>query len=274
MFDNVQGTVATLIPTKLQSFYSDEVRNEPVLDEEGNPTYVSESFTYTDENGDSQTGSRLVAAYSDVDYIVKNPANDLKSLDDIKRSIQAGAPSSHITYTINKAIESAGWEYHDAYLEYLANEPQADDEKYLETIPDTEPEEYVYDYATDHASWVALEPDAWTGSVSGLDDVKLDYAKKLRDQLIESNIVVHGVEWQVDVIKDEPRIQRAINVAEYSSSDPSTTVNWVLADNTIRASTAQDLKDVLSAKAFREEQIFASYVAWRESGMIGIWEYN
>ena len=92
-------------------------------------------------------------------------------------------------------------------------------------------------------------------------------AKALRDSIIESNINVNGAEWQVDRFQDEPRIKRAIRVAEFNGLPDTTELNWILADNTIRVTTIAELKVVLTAKAYREKDIFAQYTQWRAGSM-------
>lgn len=96
-------------------------------------------------------------------------------------------------------------------------------------------------------------------------------AKTIRDKAIDSNITVFDSLWQVDSIS-EARMNRAITTA--STLPPYTTVDWILADNTTRQTTADDLKSVLAAKAFREQDIFAQYTAWIESNTLSPFEVN
>ena len=98
-------------------------------------------------------------------------------------------------------------------------------------------------------------------------------AKTLRDSIIESNINVNGVEWQVDKSRDEPRIKRAIRVTEFNDLPDTTEVNWILADNSVRTTNIAELKVVLTAKAYREKDIFAQYRKWREGSMATKFKY-
>ncbi|ENQ1627762.1 hypothetical protein ACEOHO_004129 [Vibrio vulnificus] len=63
--------------------------------------------------------------------------------------------------------------------------------------------------------------------------------------------------------RDEPRIRRAIATATSESIDAETTVDWILADNAVRATTRRDLEQVLAAKSMREQLIFQKYREWR-----------
>lgn len=90
-------------------------------------------------------------------------------------------------------------------------------------------------------------------------------AKKLRDVHIESDIEVFGVIWQVDQ-KGRDNMRNAIETAARAGMDPSTTQGWILSDNSIRATTAAELEQVLSAYTFRMGVTFTAYAAWRAGG--------
>lgn len=98
-------------------------------------------------------------------------------------------------------------------------------------------------------------------------------AKALRDTVIESNINVNGAEWQVDRFQDEPRIKRAIQIAEFEGLPDSTETTWILADNTLRTTTVAELKQVLIAKGYREKDVFAKYTQWRSGSMATKFKY-
>ena len=173
MFDNTIGLVSSL-PTAIQSFYSNEVRSEAT------GLQVSEPYDYIDENGDTQSSTRLVDEYADVTYIVENPRYDLKSWSSVDAVIthSKGNNDSFIDYCIGKANESDSWVYHDEYITYLGTEPLAEDEKYLETVIDSDPLEYVYDFTADHAAWVLLAPVE--GSYPTVAQWKIDNYTQLR----------------------------------------------------------------------------------------------
>ena len=153
MFDNTVNTLAA-IPAAIVNFYHEEVRSLPT----GNQ--VSESYTYEDENGVTQSATRMVDEYADITYVVENTRAQGTSWSQVDNIIElrAGTLPNVVDSFIGFALETEDWEYHDSYLEYLAIEPQADDPKYLEEVPESDPVEYVYDYTTDYAAWVADAP--------------------------------------------------------------------------------------------------------------------
>lgn len=90
-------------------------------------------------------------------------------------------------------------------------------------------------------------------------------AKQLRDAHIESDIEVFGVMWQVDQ-RGRDNMRNAIETATRAGMDLSTTQGWILSDNSIRATTAADLEQVLSAYTLRMGATFTEYAVWRMSG--------
>lgn len=92
-------------------------------------------------------------------------------------------------------------------------------------------------------------------------------SKQVREYLIESDIEVFGVFWQVDSEKDMPNIDDAIYEAEQSPVPPEYTIRWILADNTLRDTTLEDLKAIKSAKCLRKKKIFEDYTIWLSGDM-------
>lgn len=91
-------------------------------------------------------------------------------------------------------------------------------------------------------------------------------AQELRDALIDADIEVFGVYWQV-AAKDRDNINETIAYAERNNLPAEMQQAWILADNSIRMTTADELKAVLSARVERMGNIFAAYTAWRAGGM-------
>lgn len=87
-------------------------------------------------------------------------------------------------------------------------------------------------------------------------------AKAVRDAAEVDNIEVLGVVWQVRD-KDRMRMTEAILAAEVLNLPAETTVNWILADNSLRPTTAADLRQVLAAYSLRVQEVFAAYTTWR-----------
>ena len=89
----------------------------------------------------------------------------------------------------------------------------------------------------------------------------LAQAKETRSQAEDADIEVFGVYWQVRS-QDRERMRQTIDTAQRMNQPPEATIHWILADNTLRATTASDLAAVLNAHTIRMGNIFAAYTAW------------
>ena len=87
-------------------------------------------------------------------------------------------------------------------------------------------------------------------------------AKKTRDKAISLNIIVLDCEWQVRE-QDLTFMERAVDTAEREGYPPESTQGWILADNSIRETTAEELGQVLTVHALRVKNIFGQYALWR-----------
>lgn len=85
-------------------------------------------------------------------------------------------------------------------------------------------------------------------------------AKILRDSTIESDIEVHGVMWQIDKASRD-KIHEATSYAERTQNTGSSR-SWILADNTIRDTSYQELLEVLNAYVERMDRVFGQYTTW------------
>jgi hypothetical protein len=91
-------------------------------------------------------------------------------------------------------------------------------------------------------------------------------AKLTREDVANSNIEVFGVQWQVGE-NDRVNINEAIDYSNNNNIPTETTQNWILADNTTRTTTKDDLIAVLNAYTERKQRVFASYITWRQTDM-------
>jgi len=87
-------------------------------------------------------------------------------------------------------------------------------------------------------------------------------AKNNRDAFIENNIEVFGASWQVRS-QDRDNIRFAVETSRAMGDNAPESIGWILADNTVRQTTAADLEMVMLAYAMRMSAIFANYTAWR-----------
>lgn len=88
-------------------------------------------------------------------------------------------------------------------------------------------------------------------------------ARDIRDAAENSDIAVFGVLWQVDAVARD-RMRSTIETAAATNTPPETTVDWILSNNTLRASTAAELQQVLVAYTMRLDAIFRQYITWRD----------
>ncbi|WP_165311058.1 DUF4376 domain-containing protein [Vibrio ziniensis] len=242
------------VPEPIRQFYHEDIRHEPT----GNK--VSESYTYQDESGQDISAERLVDEYADVIYVVINVRHDLKSWSDVEL---AKARSTYETtrYFIEKAYESDLWAFHDAYLAWLESEPSLDDE---------ESQELAEAAVT---AWLELEPvNEVTSLESSLGKYHQELAKQYRESVIEGNIVVYDAEWQIDK-EGRDNMNEAIAYADRTGLLGDTSRGWILADNTLRETTVDELRGVLNAYAERLGQVFEAYAVWRDGDKLEKFEF-
>lgn len=97
-------------------------------------------------------------------------------------------------------------------------------------------------------------------------------AKALRTEIIDSDIETLGSIWQVGS-EDRENIKEALELMEYLGSPIETTQDWILKDNTIRPTTAEELKQVLVAYGMRKKAVFEAYMIWRSQGVLEPFEF-
>lgn len=95
-------------------------------------------------------------------------------------------------------------------------------------------------------------------------------AKVSREEAINAPIEAHGVIWDIDT-KSRDNMRSALDTATRRASR---FVNWVLADNTIRSSSPEDLMGVMDAYADRMEAVYTHYTIWRMGSMTEPFAYN
>lgn len=140
------------------------------------------------------------------------------------------------------------------------------------------------DYTEIPASYTLIEPttpeyNIWNNTTWAIDKAsqKADListnealAKETRTSAIQADIEVFDVMWQVadaDVIN----IQDAVDEAELHDYEEGYTVGFILADNTVRPTTKDELITVLSARRLRKLSVFEQYVAWRGGDKLEQW---
>lgn len=118
------------------------------------------------------------------------------------------------------------------------------------------------DYRDNHYTYT--DQDGWQLAQSGIDalvEKNIINAKLYRESIKESPILVLGVEWDIDTISRD-NMRSAIETATRNSLPPETTQGWILADDTVRQTTASELGQVLDAYAYRLSDVFTQYAIW------------
>lgn len=122
-FDKIED-----VPQPIVDFYKVETRNEPT----GNMN--EEQYEYQDEEGNTQTSTRLVPEYHDVDYVVQVSVGEFKSLDDVWRvaNLHRGKRDDLIRQFLAMVCNATQWRFHDEYIDWLVDEPDIDDNQYYQ----------------------------------------------------------------------------------------------------------------------------------------------
>lgn len=88
-------------------------------------------------------------------------------------------------------------------------------------------------------------------------------AKARRSELAESPIELFGSLWQVDKASRD-NINEAIAYSKRNELSQNETRQWILADNSVRATTVYELEQVISKYAERLDNIFMAHAEWRK----------
>lgn len=90
-------------------------------------------------------------------------------------------------------------------------------------------------------------------------------AKEARDQAYEDNIDAFGVSWQIDKASRD-LMDDAISTYQFKveiGEEVADSIDWILADNTIRTTTYTELRQVRAEYSLRVKEIFYKYNVWR-----------
>lgn len=256
MFNNIQK--ADSVPSAIRDFYHEEIRQELT------GAQVSQHYTYFDEDGQEQQGERLVDEYADATYVVMNMRHDLKTWQDVAR-VKALGNYDAALYNIQKAHENDRWTFHDAYIIWLQDKPVQESPLFLTSVGENNDSEFNqerYDQAV--ATWQEQEP-VFNPAIK-LEDAIIEWheylAKTYRESCVSGVVNVFGVDWQVDK-PGRDNINEAIAYAERNMLSGTETRSWILANNTLRKTTVDELKAVMDAYTERLDEVFTAYAKWR-----------
>lgn len=101
--------------------------------------------------------------------------------------------------------------------------------------------------------WTGKE---WSVNLEEVKEQKREKLKNIRDKKLRDNIFLHDAEFQIrnDIdIENFKDVERGINRGYSKLTDKR---NWILADNSIRPFTNEQLLEVLDEKGKRKEKLF------------------
>lgn len=171
------------VPGLIRDFYEIYYTTELVFDDDQNPVMVDEQYTYIDENGAEQTGTRQVQDTEQVEQVRKKVPGEFKSYSDIETLALKlnGSNDELIRSYISMHSELVRWSFHDDYLDWHVKKEEIEA---LETLTDPSHESGYKNGFTptikqqmmdDHAT---TEPDEVTEI--DIDNYMLENYSKLR----------------------------------------------------------------------------------------------
>lgn len=194
------------VPAPLVAFYKEQTLLELQLNEDGSPQMVEESFSYEDENGIGQTGTRWVPLYLPVVRVVKIPRTEGKSIDDVwfAARLHKGTRDDLLKSFLGMVNAETAETFHDDYLEWFMSEPKADDPQFVSYDHDGNPyyDSVLYQEALSNwqskvpADLVLIDVDQWF-----LDNAqelrKLAYPSREEQMEMQFNDMMNGTTtWQ------------------------------------------------------------------------------
>ena len=271
MFEKIED-----VPEAIAEFYTEEIRNEPTGE------MVREEYEYIDEDGEKQTGTRLVPEMVDNVYVVKHVVSQSVSWDKVAQIIDLhkGTKDAVVGAFIDLAIMTDSWAFHDEYLEWYMAKPDAperarDDEgQFIPDDPDT-PENEAWVGGKTHAelleAWQNIEP------IRIFSDANKKYAvarnaKYRRDVGRYAPITVDGLTYDADETA-YANIQGSVNNWDTLVNDETLlakglvrdgTMLWTLADDSHTFVTKDQLEAVLSSLTLRAALLHVEYTESKE----------
>ena len=161
--------------------------------------------------------------------------------------IEREEPFTYPTFSDNNIREKTREELVEEGIEIELQEGEVIQDKKLITFP--KPSEY-------HA-WNGHE---WIADLERAKKEKRNELKEIRNQKIEENIEVHGSVFQVRN-SDKENFDDVELMMRTGEIDENYQKNWVLADNSIKSFTAQQIIDVWKERTKRKDKIFQEFGA-------------
>ena len=226
------------VPVEIREFYEEVTVSEPTGEQ------VSETFTYTDEEGLEQSSSRLVDEYADVLYIKELFTPETKSKADLERVISLSKPARVVDAFVAMVANGEQLEWFNEYKDYLVavqerlelidnHVPELDEDDV--EIPWIEPDEPASPTRPAIQDLVAMKAERDSATA-------LVLFKSSRQALIDNAVVdANGLQFDADEISIG-RMASAILAA--IAEEDTFSMSWSLADTSTGVMTDVTLADV------------------------------
>jgi hypothetical protein len=217
------------VPASISEFYVEVIKNEPTGE------MVEEAFTYLDEEGVEQTGTRQVKAYADVAYVEQVRRPESKTESQLDQVISLSKPQRVLDLFAEMVSVGEAWSYFDEYKLY--EEELSTILAFNEELPVVSVDEEGNDVLAELKE-LPTEPVkvvVRTGAEVLAPHVRPIFQQS-RTRLVEEIVVtVDGHELDGDETS-QTRMSRAISVMLDADVTP-----WVLTNNTVVELTKSQL---------------------------------
>lgn len=251
----------TDVPVALAEFYSENVVSEQVLDEAGEPVLAQEQYTYLDEEGVEQTGTKLVPTYEDVAYVVLAPRPQSVSWDKVNQIIEKhqGKRPDVVAKFTELAQATDKWRFHDEYLDWMNDCIEVDNYNSTDQL-DEDGEIIIFEQKE--------YPEEPTFIPHDIKPLQLVEAKAVRDEGRYAPITVDDLTFDADP-KAYDNMKGAVGSWDILVQDLQLTdiglvdgsqMLWTLADNSTAFVTKDVLERVLAGVSIRAGLLQAQYM--------------
>ncbi|MDK4498430.1 DUF4376 domain-containing protein [Fusobacterium necrophorum] len=198
----------------------------------------------------------IVHFYDNTEKVYSVYAN---SLEDVKKNPKAYFPE----VTENTIITLENFKYpilEKGILREMTREELIENEVSIELEEGEKIENkklIKFEKPSEYHSWNGEE---WIADLQRAKKEKRNELKEIRNQKIEENIEVHGSVFQVRN-SDKENFDDVELMMRTGEIDENYKKNWVLADNSIKGFTAQQIIDVWKERTKRKDRIFQEFGA-------------
>lgn len=109
--------------------------------------------------------------------------------------------------------------------------------------------------------WHTWNGTEWVVDLNEVKKAKREELKNIRDNKVRENITLYGAEFQIRNNTDIENFKDVDRALDKKIKKPSDKRNWILADNSIREFTYEQLSKILDEKALRKEKLYDKFGA-------------